>query len=70
MSNMRELTNAELDVVGGGFGLQGSLIDVPINVNFGQQNGNGTIGVNNGQSFGFGGNNFKTIVVSHHHKSM
>jgi hypothetical protein len=64
---MRELANAELDVVGGGLGFNGSLIDVPINLNFGQQNGNGVIGVSNGQAFGFGGNNFKTIVVRHHH---
>ena len=67
---MRELVNAELDVVGGGFGLQGSLIDVPINLNFGQQNGNGVIGVNNGQAIGLGGNFFKTIVVRHHNMAV
>lgn len=61
---MRELANAELDVVGGGFDFQGSLIDVPINLNFGNQNGNGVIGVNNGQSWNFGGNTFN--FFKHH----
>jgi hypothetical protein len=80
MNNIRELTDTELDLVGGGHhhrhhhhhnggmsglgalsALLGNLLGhnntfindvISIVVNFGQMNGNGTVGVNNGLSVG------------------